>query len=117
MRTLNINKITLWKVDVTGFTDETDVDGNFTGEQIPVYSAPVKIRVMLYPITGRIKRDFLGVIHDEDYVIATNDVLLDKDALLFRTEPVSDYDTTFDYMVISILKSINTTLYTVKSGV
>lgn len=117
MRTLNLNKTVLWKVEPTGFTDEIDIDGNFTGVTLPTFGEPTKIKVALYPVTGKIKRDFLGIFVDEDYVISSTDVTLSKDTLLFKSEPIDDFDINYDYIVVNELKSLNSTLYTIKSAI
>lgn len=111
MRTLRLNSEKLWRVSVTGFTDEVDVDGNFTGEILATYSVPDVVRLSLYPTIGRIRQDFSGIITDEEYVAVTTIYALLENDLLFRVEPSGEYELTHDFKVSKRLVSKNTTLY------
>ena len=55
MRTLERNKIELFIVEPDKVEDIYDEDGYFTGEKELKYSEPKKIRINLYPVTGRAK--------------------------------------------------------------
>jgi hypothetical protein len=112
MRDLLRNKTNLWYVTRTGSTDKLDEDGNFTGEKIMTYSTPISISMNLYPANGSIVEAIFGKDASFDMVGVSNEIDLDKDALLFLSEPQSNnYDKIYDYRVDSIRKSLNTTQY------
>jgi len=111
MRNLERNKYSLWYVTETGETREVDDNGHYTGAYIPTYSTPTEIKIALYPSTSNIVEQIFGRDASLDMVAISNDVVLDKDGLLFESEPTSDFDTTYDYRVSSISKSLNTINY------
>lgn len=114
MRTLNKNKIALWVTSPNTKTRETDSDGNYTGEYITTFKTPTKIYINLYPATGEIVEEIFGKSYDCDMVAVSIDVILDKDTLLFYTQPTSDYNTTYDFRVDRILTSLNNCQYGLK---
>jgi len=114
MRTLNLNQTTLWVVKSLSYTDEVDSEGDFTGETIPVYDTPSKIRLSLYPNDGSINKNLLGFIEHIDMFAVSTDVILNNHDMLYLTEPVSDFDTTYEYIVGKRLPSINGYRYLLK---
>lgn len=115
MRTLNRNKQTLWYVTSIGTEPKLDIDGFETGEIIKLYSAPVKIKINIFPSNGLIAEQIFGKDQSFDMMAVSNDIILNKDSLLFLTEPLSNYDTTYDFVVDTINKSLNTYNYGLRS--
>ena len=109
MRTLEKNKINIWYVSPSEFTDEVDDDGYYTGAKIPTYSTPTKVRMHLYPSGSEVVEQLFGRDASLDMVAVSNDVVLDRHTLLFLTEPTVgvDYSTTYDYSISQIAKSLN----------
>lgn len=115
MRTLELNKTTLWIVDTTGeYEDVLDEDGNYTGEKEIQYSIPSMVRLHLYPATGDVVSKSFGKDLDLDMITSSTNVELDKNTLVFLKEPVGNYDTTYDYSVDKILRSLNVFTYGLK---
>lgn len=111
MRTLVKNKRPLWLVNITGTTDKTDSDGNYTGEVVPTYSTPVKIMIDYLPSNGAVVEQIFGKDYSCDMVAVSNDVVLTKNSLLFYSQPSSNYDKTYDLKVKDIKPSLNTYYY------
>lgn len=112
MRTLELNKTNLWYVNPNE-SEEIDVideDGHFTGEKTKVYGLPKKIRLHLYPATGDILEREFGKNIDVDMVTTSNEVL-EKDTLIYYEFPNGDYNTTYDFKISHILKSLNSYQY------
>lgn len=114
MRTLNRNKTKLWVVQPIGATEEMDNDGFYTGQIITAYSSPLVIYLHLYPSSGEIVERLFGKDASYDMIAVSNDVVLNKDSLLFLSVPFSNYDITYDYHIGKILKSLNTYQYGLK---
>jgi len=119
MRTLEINKTTLWYVKQTGSTKKTDSNGYYTGEIVPTFSTPTEIRIALYPSNGSVTEQIFGKDASLDMIGVSNDVVLDETCLLFITKPITgqNYFTTYDYSVSMIKKSLNTYQYGFKRRV
>lgn len=107
MRTLELNKTTMWVVSCLGMEDIYDENGYYTGEQELTYSEPKKIRINLYPATGEVLTRQFGSNVDVDMVSSSTNVVLDKDDLLFYKKPINNYDSEYDFRVTSIMKSLN----------
>lgn len=116
MRTLSKNQIRLWVVTPLGEQDVVDEDGYFTGEVEIAYSIPKEIRLPLYPASGEVVNKSFGKDVDLD-MIATSNEILNRFDLLFYDEPTENYDTTYDYSVSKILKSLNSYTYGLKGRV
>lgn len=117
MRTLERNKIKLWCISPSGTEEVKDADGFFTGEVIKIYGSPQVIYLNIAPSIGAIVEDIFGKDASFDMIAITNEVVLSKDSLLFLNEPTSNYDTTYDYSVQQIKKSLNTYQYGLKGRV
>ena len=115
MRTQRINETSLWIVNVLSYDDVKDLDDNFTGEKEAVYDTPTKIRLSMYPNDGNILKDLVGDLGNFDYLAVSCKYNLTKDTLLFKTEPSSNFDTTFDYKIVRILDSLNGNRYLLES--
>lgn len=111
MRTLNKNKTTLWIVNPTAKVAVVDVDGFQTGEFTTSFTTPVSKDIALYPSNGTIVEEIFGKDYSCDMIAVSNEVNLSKDSLLFLSQPVSNYTTTYDYYVDKINKSLNTYQY------
>lgn len=112
MRTLKKNQVKLWYVNPSVITDEIDSDGNYTGEKIKTYSAPVVIYINIYPANGSVVEEIFGKDVSLDMIATSNEVILDKDTLLFLSQPINEYyETNYDYRIDRINKSLNTYQY------
>lgn len=110
-RTIEINKTKLWCVSPSVKTELTDDDGNYTGEFTSTFGTPTVVYLSLYPFSGAISEQIFGKDASFDMIAVSNSVDLSKDSLLFLTEPVSNYATTYDYRVRDIKASKNTKQY------
>jgi len=117
MRSLSINQTQLWYVRPNGYTDILDDDGNKTGEKDYTYDGPHQILLTLYPVNGVVLKDSGGKFLEIDYTATSTEVALSKNDLLFKTEPVGDFDTTYDMLVKNILPSLNSYTYLLESRV
>lgn len=115
MRTLNKNKQTLWRVDVIGTTPYVDNLGFETGEIINLYSTPTKIEINIYPSYGDVVEQIFGKDQSYDMLAVSNEIELLSSTLLFLTEPISNYDKTYDFRIGKIKKSLNTYNYGLRS--
>lgn len=111
MRTLERNKIELFIVEPDKVEDIYDEDGYFTGEKELKYSEPKKIRINLYPVTGRAKEELFGL----DNKVAYSSVSMSKfkiGSLLFFDFPENiDYSTEYDLKLTKRMMSINNYRY------
>lgn len=111
MRTLAINKTKLWIVNPTGSTPLLDSNGFDTGEVVKTFSVPTQVSMALYPFGGTVAERIFGKDTSLDMMAISNDVILTEDTLLFINQPISNFETTYDYRIFSIKKSINTYNY------
>lgn len=111
MRTLLKNKVQLYYVPFSAWTDEVDADGNYTGEKIASYGSPNEISINIYPAGSEIVEQIFGKEASFDMVAVSNEIVLDEFGLLFTSLPTGNYDTTYDYKIHSISKSLNTYAY------
>lgn len=111
MRDLIKNTVELYYVEITGSTETTDTDGNYTGDFENTYSTPVKIRISLYPTSSDVSRELFGLDFNVDYVTNTSRYSLSINGLLYKSLPTKDFEKTFDYKVVAIKDSINTVKY------
>ncbi len=117
MRTLRRNRKKLWLVRPTGYTDKVDSQGNYTGEKIATYAAPVAIELSTYPRFGQVEYVPQGMGSQFDYYALSTSVELLAGDLIFKEEPTGDYDKTFDFKVSDKLESVNVTRYGLKARV
>ena len=111
MRDLERNRTSLWMVLPIEKVDIIDSDGFFTGEKTTVYSTPTKISISLYPADGKLVEEIFGrdVILDKIGISTSLDLV--KEAYFYTTEPTSNFDTTYDYILSNIKPSLNVTNY------
>lgn len=153
MRTLNRNKVTLWVINATNPVPVVDDEGFYTGEYTVSYTRPQKVQIMIYPSNGNIVSRLFGKDYSCDMVAVSNDVVLNENSYLFKSEPIdygsywnkpeelanwrtrglntktwldyiaskvgmtADYDTTYDYTVSNISKSLNTYNYGLRARI
>jgi len=117
MRTLNRNSTIIWYVEPASDTEYIDEDGFYTGEIIKNYSTPVKSTLNLYPANGVVVERLFGKDASLDMVAVSNLLDLSENALIFLTLPISDYETTCDYTVSRISKSLNSFSYGLRGSV
>ena len=115
MRTLELNKVSLWYVSGLEWVEIKDEDGYYTGEKEQLFGTPTLIRINIYPYDDKIHSTSFGKDASLDMVGVTTDIILDKDGLLFHNEPSGDYSKTYDYSVSSIGKSLNSKKYGLKA--
>lgn len=114
MRTLDRNKTSVWYVTPSQEVELKDDDGYYTGEIGFEFGTPIETRLSLYPANSEIKEQLFGTDASVDMVSVSNEVVLEEDTLIFLSEPIGDYDRTYDYKVSSIMKSLNTYNYGLK---
>lgn len=114
MRTLELNKTKLWYVEKIGEIEVKDEDGYYTGEIVPEYSEPKSIRLHLYPASGKILQDTFGISTELDFITSTN-TKLNRDVLLFDDKPTSSTLDKHNYYIDSVLISLTTYTYGIKS--
>ena len=111
MRTMELNKVTLWLVEVTGETDVVDGKGYYTGEIEKTYSSPVAIKLPLYPYVGNIHNEIFGTDVDCDFITVSNSKI-ETDSLLFSSLPTNFEE--FDYTVVMAKESLNVNRYALR---
>ena len=111
MRTLELNKTELWCVEQIDLIPILDINGYDTGEVTKVFNTPRKIKLALQPSDGIVSNKIFGIDSSLDKISISNDVVLTEKSLLFLSEPVSNFDTTYEYAVSKIKKSLNTYNY------
>lgn len=114
MRTLKKNQTSLWLVNPVSKVDAVDEDGYETGESVTTYSTPVLVSLSLYPSNGAIVEEIFGKDYSCDMLACSNEINLSKFSLLFLSEPIENYPTTYDYKVDKINKSLNTFQYALR---
>lgn len=117
MRTLEKNKVTLWLVKPATLTPELDSNGFMTGQNVLTYSTPIQIRLSLYPSNSDIVEQLFGKDCSFDMVSVSNSVILSKDSMLYYSQPIANFGTTYDYKVDKIAHSLNTYGYGLKGRI
>lgn len=90
MRDAENNKIKMWYALYTGNEDEVDENGDFTGNPIPKYSAPVEFRASASSGKGSAEQDVFGMNVDFTRSICSMDMSLpitDTSLVWIETEP------------------------------
>ena len=111
MRTLARNKVKLWLVTPLTSSPLFDSNGYDTGEFTLNYAIPRFIYISLFPSNTAVTERIFGKDSQLDMISVSNEVELTEDDLLFLTEPLDSFGTTYDYRLTSIKKSINTYNY------
>jgi hypothetical protein len=68
MRMLRRNNSWFWLVRITGYTEKTDSQGNYTGEKIPTFQNPYKIALNTMPVDGTVESAIQGFIGRYDQI-------------------------------------------------
>ena len=111
MRDLYRNMTSLWYVAPTNYTDDVDTDGFYTGESSATFSTPIEIRMSLYPSGGGVAEKMFGKESSFDMVASSTLLDLNENGFLFLEEPTGDYDSTYDYKISKVNRSINSYHY------
>lgn len=114
MRCLNKNKTKFWIVNIIGYTDEVDTNGFLTGAKVPSYTVPLEVSFNIMPKSSKIGIETFGLSEEVTNVIVSNSEILNKQTLIFKELPIGNYEKTYDYKVIEIMKSLNSFLYGVR---
>lgn len=117
MRTLEINKIDIWYVNPSEKVDVIDDDGYFTGETNIIFGEPKSTRLMLYPASGDIVERLFGTDTSIDMIATSTNLVLEEGTLLFLSEPIDNFEETYDYKLSKILKSLNNYQYGLKGRI
>lgn len=115
MRTLELNKTSLWYVSGLEWVEIKDEDGHYTGEKEQVFGTPQLIKMNIFPYDDKIHSTSFGKDASIDMVGVTTDIILDEHGLLFHDEPSGDYSKTYSYSLSSIAKSLNNIKYGLKA--
>ena len=122
MRALKRNQQAIWYCLYQGETEQTDTDGNYTGESATTYDAPVKMMANVSPATGQSNNEMFGNLTDYDHIIVTDmtDCPIDENTVLFFEKtpedvPVAGSDPPatvkspdgYNYIVRRVAKSLN----------
>ncbi len=92
LKDLRINQVPFWYQTYEGQEDETDEDGNKTGDKIPKYSIPVRALARISPNTG----------NAEDSPFGT-DIKYDKAISTVQKLPIDEYSRLF----IDVVPALN----------
>ena len=107
MRTLNKNKTKIWVSEPSSVVEITDIDGFKTGEYKKIYDTANIVYINIYPYNGKIVEEIFGKDYSCDMIAISSDLNFSKDALIFLSEPISDFDLTYDYRISIKNESIN----------
>ena len=128
MRSLEINKQTIWYALYMGKEAVKDEEGNDTGEVKVQYSNPVSVRIRVSPNQGESYAHPFGTLTDYDRTMVTTDKLpIDENSILWVDSiPELEADgslklnengmpiTPHDYIVKKVAPDINVTQYAIK---
>jgi hypothetical protein len=133
MRLLVRNARMYWLIRVTGYTDNVDADGNYTGEKVPEFDPPIRIRLNTMPVNGTIDVALQGFVGRYDQVALSEIELLENDLLIktgfdkdleddwkegiYEPSTLVSLDKIYDYKVGSKLESINISRYGLKARI
>ena len=105
MRNMIRNERRMWYAQYVGKEDQVDENGDFTGDPIVKYSAPVEFWAVISPgrgynagFAGTLRQSIFGVELDSERRIMTTDLSLPvkETSLIWLTEPVVFEDGTAD---------------------
>lgn len=114
MRELERNKRTVYYALFDKNEPILDDDGNDTGEETPVYLAPVELRINVSPAAGESATRQFGDVVDYDRTLVTCDITLPIDEHTVFWVDEADTAKPFDYTVKQVAKSLNSLLIAVK---
>lgn len=102
MRDLERNQSTIWYVNYILVEGE------------PVYGTVMQDKIALYPYSGEIQEQTFGIDASLDMVATSSRLRLDENTFIFLSEPISNYDKTYDFIVNRKMVSLNSTSYGLK---
>ena len=108
MRCLNRNKQRFFYALYLGQIAEiVDSNGNYTGEFVPAFSAPVDMMANISPATGNSSTDMFGGLENYDKVIVTDwmDCPINEQTVLWIDKTPNDGE--HDYIVRRVARSLN----------
>lgn len=127
MRSMEINKTTVFYALYTGKQPILDDNGDETGEYTSGYALPVQIRIRVSPNRGEATNQLFGTLLDYDSTMVTNDVLpIDEFSILwigkapvlndgaYHVDLDSNLITGHTHAVVRVAKDINVTQYAIK---
>ena len=122
MRTLKRNQTPIWYAQYQSQVELKDDDGNYTGEQVALYSTPSMMMANVSPTTGQSYAESFGYLKDYDRVLMTDwmECPIDENTVLWydkEPEDIPDPDGNpgdtikssegFNYIVRRVAKSLN----------
>ena len=119
MRGLKRNQQSFWYALYSGETEQTDGEGNYTGEIGPVYAVPVQMDANISASRGNAETDLFGVDVQYSKVISTCDMncpITEESAIWIGRNP-EDADKNpvpHNYVVARIARSLNSILIAVQ---
>lgn len=127
MRSMEINKTTVFYALYTGKQPILDDEGYETGEYTSGYALPVQIRIRVSPNRGEATNQFFGTLLDYDSTMVTTDNLpIDEYSIIWigKAPELSNgvYPVDLDgnlitghtHTVVRVAKDINVTQYAIK---
>jgi len=131
MRSLEINKQTIWYALYIGKVPVLDDKGYETGEYKIQYSNPVSVRIRVSPNNGESNFQPFGTLTDYDRTMVTTDKLpIDENSILWldstpeleadgslKLKPDGTPVTPHEYVVTKVAPDINVTQYAIKKVV
>ena len=119
MKALARNKQTLYYALPTTYTDVTDENGFYTGEQTITYATPVKAEMNISPANGRTALEWFGISTNFTHVLVTDDMacpITESTILWIGKEPTVTVNgvtktTPHNHVVSRIAKSLNSIVY------
>ena len=107
MRTTQRDKRTIYYALYLGVTEVKDSDGNYTGEQIDSYAAPVKARMNISGGRGQAEIELFGIDNPFTRTAVTDDLEtpFNTDTVFwFETDPVTEEH---NYRCTGVARTIN----------
>lgn len=112
MRTLELNKQTVYYANLLSVTELTDDSDDYTGEVENNYSAPVKLRISVSTARGSYNAREAGEEEEYKKVLITTDDLPITETTVFWIDRAKTLE--HDYEVDLIEESVNGTRFTLK---
>ena len=127
MRSLEINKVTVYYALFLGKQPILDSEGNETGEYTSCYALPVKTRIRVSPNKGETNSQYFGVSLDYDSTMVTTDnIPVDEFSILwigkspelvdgtYQIDAAGNQITNHTHVVVRVAKDINVSQYAIK---
>lgn len=113
MRTLNLNKVSVWHCKYLGAIRLKDGGGRYSGETRNLYTTPTEMHLNLYSADSDIVRNTFGTTNNINLMCADKKGKLKMSDKLFYNKPElhEDIDEIFDLEVTGIAESLNHTNY------